>query len=125
MKRIEEARNLHGWSQSQLAERIGTSQQQVARYEKPNADVKSSVLLAVSDACGVTVSWLLGLTDDPHETAAPAASDLTPDELYLVRLFRACTPRFQSLMIETAASFRDSSKESGTDSPSCRKAVNE
>ena len=65
MIRIEEARSMHGWSQAQLAAKIGTSQQQVDRWEKPNIDVKSSVLVAVSKACGVSVSWLLGLTDEP------------------------------------------------------------
>ena len=125
MKRIEEARKLHGWSQSELADIMGTSQQQIARYEKPNADVKSSVLLAVSDACGVSISWLLGLTDDVEEAAEPEPSDLTADEWYLVRLFRACSPKYQSLIIDTAASFRDSSKELANGSASYERAVNQ
>lgn len=125
MKRIEEARKLHGWSQSDLAEKIGTSQQQVARYEKPNADVKCSILMAVSEVCGVSISWLLGITDNPREAAAPDSSSLTPDEWYLVRLFRACTPRYQGLIIDTAVSFRDSSKDRAPVSTSYDAAVNE
>ena len=125
MKRIEEARKLHGWSQAEMAEKMGTSQQQVARYEKPNADVKASVLMTVSDVCGVSISWLLGITDDPKEATVSEDFDLTPDEWYLIRLFRSCTPKYQSLIIDTVASFRDSSKESAVGSKSYGKAVNE
>lgn len=125
MKRIEEARKLHGWSQSELAEIMGTSQQQVARYEKPNADVKSSVLLSVSKACGVSLSWLLGLTDNVDGVVKSKQSSLSVDEWYLIRLFRECSPKYQSLMLDTAASFRDSSKESAAGSKSYGKAVNE
>lgn len=51
MRRIEEARSMRGWSQAKLAEVMGTSRQQVARFEKPGADVKASVLVKVSHCC--------------------------------------------------------------------------
>ena len=125
MIRIEEARNMNGLSQAQLAAKIGTSQQQIDRWEKPNIDVKSSVLVAISKACGVSVSWLLGLTDDTSESSIPSASGLTADEVYLIRVFRSCSPRYQSLLIETAASFRDSSQAVEEGSASFDLAVNE
>lgn len=118
MKRIKEARELKGWSQTALAEAIGSSQQQVARYERPNSDVKSGVLVAVSEACGVSISWLLGLTDSPHESAAALSGELTADEWYLVHMFRDCTPRFQAMLMDTAASYRNSSKLPEEDSMS-------
>ena len=63
--RIAAARNAKGWSQKDLAKKIGTTQQQIARYESGTNDVKSSVLLKLSAALGVTVSYLLALDDDP------------------------------------------------------------
>lgn len=63
--RIAAARNAKGWSQKDLAKKIGTTQQQIARYESGANDVKSSVLLKLSAALGVTVSYLLALDDDP------------------------------------------------------------
>ena len=125
MKRIEEARSMRGWSQAKLAEVIGTSQQQVARFEKPGADVKSSVLLSLSDALDVSISWLLGITDDPHGVAAADSDALSPDEWYLIHSFRSCTPKYQAMLLDTAASYRNSSKVFDTNSASYIQAVNE
>lgn len=116
MKRTKEARELKDWSQAALAEAIGSSQQQVARYERPNSDVKSGVLVAVSEACGVSISWLLGLTDSPYEVVSAPSGELTADEWYLVRMFRDCTPKYQGMLMDTAASYRASSKLSDQDS---------
>ena len=59
--KIAEARIAKGWTQSDLAKMIGTTQQQIARYESGDNDVKSSVLMKLSSALGVTISYLLGL----------------------------------------------------------------
>lgn len=60
--RIAEARQAKGWSQAQLAKKIGTTQQQIARYESNENDVKASILIKLSNALDVTISYLLGLT---------------------------------------------------------------
>lgn len=60
--KIAEARSAKGWSQAELAKRIGTTQQQIARYESSENDVKASVLIKMSNALDVTISYLLGLT---------------------------------------------------------------
>ena len=75
-KRIAIARDAKGWSQGDLGERMGTSQQQVARYESGANDVKSSVLLKLSAALDVTVSWLLGLDDS--EAPVPVTTYALP-----------------------------------------------
>lgn len=48
--KIAEARIAKGWSQQKLAEKIGTTQQQIARYESGTNDVKASVLIKLSGA---------------------------------------------------------------------------
>ena len=75
--RIAAARNAKGWSQKDLAKKIGTTQQQIARYESGANDVKSSVLLKLSAALGVTVSYLLALYDDPSFVSV-VSSDTVP-----------------------------------------------
>lgn len=62
--RIAEAREKKHMTQAQLAAAIGSSQQQVARWESGNGDVKASVIVKLSAALGVTISYLLGLSDD-------------------------------------------------------------
>lgn len=61
--KIAEARIAKGWSQQQLAEKIGTTQQTIQRYESGARDLKSSVIIKLSSALGVTISYLLGLKD--------------------------------------------------------------
>lgn len=74
--KIAEARVAKGWSQSDLAKRIGTTQQQVARYESGSNDVKSSVLIKMSEAMGVTISYLLGLEGEPDARAGADMEDV-------------------------------------------------
>ena len=59
-KNIADARLEKGWSQKDLAEKIGTSQQQIARYES-GTEVRANVLIQLSRALGCTVNDLLGL----------------------------------------------------------------
>ena len=55
--KIAETRKAKGWNQQKLAEMMGTTQQQIARYESGDNDIKSSVLMKMSDALGVTISY--------------------------------------------------------------------
>lgn len=64
--KIAEARKAKGWNQQELAEKIGTTQQVISRYESGDRDPKASVIAAMSSALGVTVSYLLGMDDDPN-----------------------------------------------------------
>ncbi len=59
--KIAEARIAKGWSQQDLAEKLGTTQQTIQRYEAGARDIKSSVLVKLSAALGVTISYLLGM----------------------------------------------------------------
>lgn len=61
--KILEARKAKGWTQQDLAERMGTSQQVIQRYETGARNLKASVLVRLSEVLGVTVAYLLGMTD--------------------------------------------------------------
>ena len=61
--RMRTRRRQLGLSQSELAETLGVSFQQVQKYERGANRVSASTLLAASQALGTTVSWLVG--EDP------------------------------------------------------------
>lgn len=63
-ERIAEARKALSLSQQQLADRLGTSQPTIQRYESNECDLNSEKLIAMSAALGVTISYLLGFDDD-------------------------------------------------------------
>lgn len=66
--RISEARMAKGWSQQRLAEELGTTQQTIQRYESGARDIKSGTIIKLSKALGVTVAYLLGMTDSSSTT---------------------------------------------------------
>lgn len=75
--KIAEARIAKGWSQQELADKLGTTQQTIQRYESGARDIKSSVLVKLSAALGVTISYLLGM-----ENAAIPNTAMTDVPLY-------------------------------------------
>lgn len=87
--RISEIRRSRGWSQQRLAEALGTTQQQIARYESGARDPRADVVVRIADALGSTVSELLGFDSGEVEPAAAAPSRQVP----LVGRIAAGTPR--------------------------------
>jgi len=64
--RMRARRRQLGLSQSDLAERLGVSFQQVQKYERGANRVAATTLLAAAHALNVSVSWLIG--EDAAET---------------------------------------------------------
>jgi transcriptional regulator with XRE-family HTH domain len=58
--RMRTRRRQLGLSQSDLAERLGVSFQQVQKYERGANRVAASTLLAAAQALGTTISWMVG-----------------------------------------------------------------
>ncbi|MFL5296247.1 MAG: helix-turn-helix domain-containing protein [Phenylobacterium sp.] len=58
--RMRTRRRQLGLSQTDLAERLGVSFQQVQKYERGANRVAASTLLAAAQALGVTIGWLVG-----------------------------------------------------------------
>lgn len=59
--RIREAREKLGWTQSELAKKMGTTQQTIQRYEAGAVDVNSSKLVRLAEILGTTVYYLIGI----------------------------------------------------------------
>jgi transcriptional regulator with XRE-family HTH domain len=58
--RMRTRRRQLGLSQSELADKLGVSFQQVQKYERGANRVAASTLVAASQALGTTVAWLVG-----------------------------------------------------------------
>jgi len=58
--RMRTRRRQLGLSQSELAEKLGVSFQQVQKYERGANRVAASTLVSASLALGTTVAWLVG-----------------------------------------------------------------
>lgn len=73
--RLKAERESIGYTQEQLAERIGVSLRSLIRYEDGN-EVASDVLAKLVVVFGCTADYLLGLVDE--RTAAISVGELTP-----------------------------------------------
>lgn len=60
--KIREARKAKGWTQRDLADHMGVTQQTIQRYESGSRDIRANALCRLSETLGVTVAYLLGMT---------------------------------------------------------------
>lgn len=75
---IREAREAAGYSQKELADKIGVEPNTFHGYESGKHDPKSEILLKIANICGVTVDYLLGRKHGPAappQKQKPAASE--------------------------------------------------
>jgi len=88
--RIRARRRQLGLTQSELAERLGVSFQQVQKYEQGANRVAASTLVAAAAALSTTASWLVG-----EEAAGPQPDDeliqalARPGAIEMLRAFGA------------------------------------
>ena len=90
--RLRELRNSRGWTQEQLAERLGTSKQVISRYESGLRSPKISVVAQWAEKLGV-----------PLEQFAEDTTPLTPkqdsDIQIMSRAMVAMTPEERAKLI--------------------------
>lgn len=61
--RLREARDAKGWTQTELAERAGVSQQVIGKIERGKAR-QPRYILEIAGALGVSPAWLMYGTDE-------------------------------------------------------------
>lgn len=93
--KIAEARKAKGWSQQDLADRLGVAQSNVARMETTDVDIKASTLMNLSSTLGVTISYILGYGFDDSDLV-----ESDPSTFELIRLYNAMDqPSRDALML--------------------------
>lgn len=95
--RLKVLRTNKGYTQSELAEFLGTSQTQIRRWESNEVVPSSESLRAVAEFFDVTADYLLGMVDTPQGKILE--SDLTDDEQELIHFLRSglMTEAFKAL----------------------------
>ena len=81
--RIKEARESAGYTQAELAEKLGINAVTLSGYETGKHDPKSEMLVKIALILGVTVDYLLNRNDPPADILyiSRPSGDLTTDEL--------------------------------------------
>ena len=62
-ERLKEQRKLYGFTQREMAERLGVSQPSYIRYENGTAEPSQASLVKIADIFDVSVDYLLGRAD--------------------------------------------------------------
>lgn len=68
-------RKQHGFSQEELAEKLGVSRQAVSKWERAEASPDTDNLIALADVYGITLDALLH--EDPQTQAKPLQNDVS------------------------------------------------
>ena len=84
--RLRALREEHGWSQRELARLCGFGEGQVRKYELEGNDPSSTHLKRMAELLGVSLDFLVGLTDDPRGHVGDGT--LTYDEENILGTFR-------------------------------------
>ena len=74
LPRLKEVRELHGWSQKNLAEAAGVSRDSISNYETGHRDAYPATARKLADALGVEIADLLQEPARPKEVA-PSSPD--------------------------------------------------
>jgi len=74
-KRLKQLREERGWTQDEIAEKLGVSRPTIAGYEseEKNRIPREETLLKIADLFGESIDYLLGRTNDRSKVAEEAA----------------------------------------------------
>jgi len=79
-ERIKTLRTEHGWSQGELAQKVGTDARQISRYENSRITPSVDVLGRIAEALDVSLDHLV-FEDIPRRPLHTAADDALGDRL--------------------------------------------
>ena len=87
-QRISETRAAMGWSQVDLARRLGVAKQTVSNWENDNIQPSVEMLVRVARLFGVGTDYLLGLDNIPRLSVEGLPSHVTAHLMLLIDDFR-------------------------------------
>lgn len=101
MNRIKELRIETGFTQSELAARLGLNQTAVGKYERGQLEPSIATLKALSALFECSIDYLLYNTDDfGNITVQGTAPQLTADEKELLDIFRSLRREYKVQILE-------------------------
>lgn len=87
-QRICELRTALGWSQVQLASRVGAAKQTVSNWENDNIQPSIEMLVRLSRIFGVTTDYLLGLEKIPRLDVEGLPQEVVAHLMLLIEDYR-------------------------------------
>ena len=81
-EKIREKRLERGWTQPELAERMGCNKSTILRIERGEHDLTQSRIAEFARALGTTPGYLMGWEVPPEEAGSTAAKVLKNPEVY-------------------------------------------
>ena len=66
-KRIRDLREDKDLTQREMAKNLNCSQQVYSNYELGQRDIPTDILIKLSDFYGVSVDYILGISDNPNK----------------------------------------------------------
>lgn len=111
--RIKDAREIAGYSQKELAERIGVAPNTFCGYEKGLHDPKSDFLVRIAETCNVSTDFLLGIDVRENSTNENlrSVSELSTEERRAVELMRTNSDARAQIMLVLEMHKNDTPKE--------------
>lgn len=91
-RRIKMARERQNMTQKELAEKMGTTSQNISQYERNIINPKPETIKKFADALGVDARWL--------EVGEYEDNSLSGEEQQLLRYFRIMSPEGQRVALE-------------------------
>lgn len=94
--RLKNLRIQAGMTQDEVAEKIGTNARTLGYYEKEERRPNPEMLIKLADFFNVTTDYILGRSNNPHETHIVSNSSL-PEETTIIKILgniRAGQPLF-------------------------------
>lgn len=82
-EKILTMRRSRGWSQEELADRVGVTRQAVSRWESGSAKPDSDKIITICTLFGVSADYLLGLTAEKTKSEAPREPAPEPKIIYV------------------------------------------
>lgn len=81
-QRLRGLREDRGWTQTEVADRVGVSSVTVNRYESGERNPGFEMLIALADLFRVSIDYLLGRTDVPAVHLSPDESGKPAEDFY-------------------------------------------
>ena len=91
------------YTQYQLADLIGISQQEISRYERGEVKAPINYIKDVAEVCGVSVDYILGLSRDTTDM-------LSEEDFALLEVYDRLTPENKIKLRERAETLLDMQK---------------
>lgn len=87
-QRICEMRTAFGWSQVELAKRLGVAKQTVSNWENENIQPSIEMLVRLAKLFGVSTDYLLGLDETPRLSIEDLPSNVVAHLALLIEDYR-------------------------------------